>query len=231
MAAPIVTTDAPVTLIGGGWLGPDDLAQALAHAPHLVAADGGAAAALAAGHMPRAAIGDFDSLQPHVRAAIPAGRLFAIREQDSTDFDKALRSIAAPLVLGVGFLGGRADHQLAAFNTLVRRADRRCILIGAHEIVFHAPPLLDLPVRPGDVVSLFPMAAVSGRSRGLEWPIDGIDLAPDGRIGTSNRALGPVRLETDRPGLLVIAPRSALDAVVPALALAPGPRHRPGPRR
>lgn len=223
MTAPIVQTSQPVTLIGGGWLGENDLELALERAPVLVAADGGATAALAAGHLPQAVIGDFDSLQPAVRRQIPASRLFPIREQDSTDFDKALRHIVAPLVLGVGFLGGRADHQLAAFNTLVRRADMPCLLLGPREVVFHAPRRSDLVLQPGDIVSLFPMRPVTGRSRGLEWPIDGLDFAPDGQVGTSNRALGPVRLETDGPGLLVMLPRSALDAATQAIVPGRGP--------
>jgi thiamine pyrophosphokinase len=217
MKAPIVHALEPITLIGGGDLNAGDLEFALERAPLLVAADGGASAALQAGHEPVATIGDFDSLSPADLARIPADRLFPIREQNSTDFDKALRSISAPLVLGVGFLGARVDHQLAALNTLVRRADRPCILIGAHEVIFHAPSQLEVALSPGDIVSLFPMALVSGRSQGLEWSIDGLCMAPDKSIGTSNRALGPVQLEMDGPGLLVIMPRHALDAVMHAL--------------
>jgi thiamine pyrophosphokinase len=146
--------------------------------------------------------------------------LFEIREQDSTDFDKALRSIDAPLVIGVGFLGGRLDHQLAVLSTLLRHHDRPCALLGAQELVFHLPPVLDLDLAPGAVVSLFPMQPVTGRSEGLEWPIDGLDLAPGGRVGTSNRARGRVRIETDGPGLLAMVPRAALDAVMRAIATA-----------
>lgn len=213
MESAIVHASAPVTLIGSGEIGPGDLSQALTLAPRLVAADGGAAVALAAGHVPEAVIGDFDSLAGTARADIPPDRLHPIREQDSTDFDKALRSIAAPLVLAVGFLGARIDHQLAAFGTLVRRADRPCILIGGQEIVCHVPGRMALPVQGGDVVSLFPMRQVTGRSLGLEWPIDGLNLAPDGRIGTSNRANGPVTLMMDGPGLLAILPRARLAAL------------------
>lgn len=234
MTSPIVQTPNPVTLVGGGDLYAGDLEQAMARAPVLVAADGGAHAALAAGLMPHAVIGDFDSLARLDRARIPNERLFPIREQDSTDFDKALRSIAAPLVLAVGFLGARVDHQLAAFNALVRHADRPCVLLGPREVIFHAPAEVAFDIRPGSVVSLFPMTPVTGRSHGLEWPIDGLQLAPDGRVGTSNRALGPVRIETDGPGLLVIAPRAALDAVTRALAPAlapPGPDPAPRPAR
>lgn len=234
MSHQIVQFATPVTLIGGGALGVDDLETALALAPDLIAADGGAKAALAAGFMPEAVIGDFDSLHRADRDRIPPARLFPIREQDSTDFDKAIRSISAPLVLAVGFLGARIDHQLAAFNVLVRYPERPCILIGQHEVVFHAPPSVALDLVPGAIVSLFPMRAVTGRSHGLEWPIDGLEFTPDGRVGTSNRALGEMRIETDGPGLLVIVPRGALAAVIRALApgaFVPAPETGPGRAR
>jgi thiamine pyrophosphokinase len=224
MRTPIVHSLEPVSLIGGGIVGKHDLALALGYAPMLVAADGGAAKALQAGQDPVAVIGDFDSLSASDRARIAPDRLFPIREQDTTDFDKALRHISAPVVLGIGFLGGRLDHQLAAFNILLRHANRPCVLLGPKEVIFHAPPRLELNLAPGDIVSLFPLLRVTGASRGLEWPIDGLVLQPGGRIGTSNRALGPVRLDMDGPGALVIVPRAALGAVMRAFA-----PDRPGP--
>ncbi len=209
----IVERDAPVTLIGGGEATSEDLHKALMLAPHCVAADGGAVLALAAGQMPEAVIGDFDSLPPEVAAAIPEDRLYRVAEQDSTDFAKCLMRIRAPLILGVGFLGQRIDHQLAALNTLVVFGHQRCVLLGADEIVFHAPPRMRLEMGAGDVVSLFPMQAVTGRSTGLEWPIDGLDFAPGHRAGTSNRATGPVTLEMDGPGMLVMLPRRLIQQV------------------
>lgn len=220
MPTPIVQTLEPITLVGGGFLGATDLELALKRAPLLVAADGGAGAAMSAGYVPEAVIGDFDSLPANVRVQIPQERLFPVREQNSTDFDKALRNISAPLVLAVGFLGARIDHQLATLNTLVHQADRPCVLIGEQEVICHVPPVLDVGLSPGDIVSLFPMAPVSGRSAGLEWPIDGLDLAPGRCISTSNRALGSVHLETDGTGLLMIVPRMALDAVMLAIGSA-----------
>ena len=214
----IVQSDEPVTLVGGGPVGGEDLETALGHAPVLVAADAGAGHALRAGHDPVAVIGDMDSLTDADRARIPADRLFLIREQETIDFDKALRHVAAPLVLAVGFLGGRVDLQLAAFNTLLRHKDRRVVLLGERELIFHAPPRLELGLQGGETVSLFPMRPLSeGRSSGLEWPIDGLRLSPDGRIGTSNRARGPVRIEPGGDGLLVILPRSVLPLVMQAL--------------
>ncbi len=212
----IVRSEAPIALVGGGEIGPDDLNQTLIRVNTVVAADGGAIPMMDSGRMPDAVIGDFDSLSGAYLDRIPTDRLFPIREQDSTDFDKALRSIDAPLVLGVGFLGGRLDHQMAVLNALVRLQDRPCVLMGEHEVVFHAPPRIGLNLTPGDVVSLFPFQHVTGRSKGLEWPIDDLVLEPNGRVGTSNRALSDVELTVDGPGLLVMVPRDALDHVMQA---------------
>lgn len=214
----IVHSFDPVTLVGGGPVSSGDLTEALTIAPLCVAADGGAEAALAHGIMPVAVIGDFDSVPKAVLAKIPKDRLHRVSEQNNTDFDKAMRSIAAPVVIAVGFAGGRIDHQLAAFHTLLLHADKPCIIVSDQEIVFHCPAHVVLPMRAGEVVSLYPMVAVTGRSTGLEWPIDGLEFAPDTFVGTSNRAFGPVELWMERPGMLCIVPRSHLVAVTRALA-------------
>ena len=213
---PIVQSESPIALFGGGEIGPGDVNLALDRVELTVAADGGAAHLLDSGHIPDAVLGDFDSLDPSQMARIPADRLFPIWEQNSTDFDKALRNIMAPLVLGVGFLGARVDHQLAVFNTLVRRVEKPCILLGQQEIAFHAPPEFELELTPGSIVSLFPFRQVTGRSKGLEWPIDDLVFEPDGQIGTSNRSVADIRLEMGGPGMLVMLPRATLDQVMQA---------------
>jgi thiamine pyrophosphokinase len=212
----IFQSEAPVTLVGGGPVGLALLRQTQRSAPGLVAADGGARACLRAGLMPDAVIGDFDSLRAADRAAIPPDRLHRVAEQETTDFDKALRSIRAPLVLALGFTGARLDHGLAVMNALVRRPEP-CIVIGPRDVVFHLAGPVTLALRAGDRVSLFPMARVTGRSAGLHWPIDGLTLAPDGLTGTSNRATGPVTLVPGGPGLLAILPRARLPAAIAAL--------------
>jgi thiamine pyrophosphokinase len=222
MKPPIVQSEQGVTLAGGGPFRRRDLDLCLSRAPVPVAADGGADRLLALGVMPKAVIGDFDSLSEAARAAIPADRQHVMPEQATTDFDKALRSLAAPFVLALGFAGARLDHGLAAMTTLVARADRCCILLGPEDLAFAAPPRLTLALRPGDPLSLYPLARVRGRSRGLEWPIDGLAMAPDGQIGTSNRVVaGHVELEFDTPGMLVILPLRRLDAAIRALTSTP----------
>lgn len=218
MKSPIVQSSQGITLAGGGPFGARDLGLCLSRAPVPVAADSGADRLLRHGVMPKAVIGDFDSISEGARARVPKARLHVVAEQETTDFDKALRLVDAPFILALGFAGARLDHGLAAFNTLIRHQNQRCILIGPQDICFAAPPELVLNMTPGDAVSLFPMAGVTGQSTGLEWPIAGLNFAPDGRIGTSNRAAAAtVVLEFDAPGMLVILPRRRLDAAISAL--------------
>lgn len=217
MERPIVESQTGVTLVGGAPFGAAQLALALAHAPRLVAADSGADRLLRLGHEPAAVIGDLDSISAVARARL-ADRLHLISEQESTDFDKALRSIAAPFVIGLGFAGARLDHGLAVLNALARHPDRRCLILTGRDIAFLAPPELQLRLPPGARLSLFPLGPVQGCSQGLQWPIKGLAFAPDARIGTSNRVSEPlVRLEFDAPRMLVILDRTHLAAALSAL--------------
>lgn len=226
--AKIVRTATMVTLLGAGELDFAELDAALRRAPGLVAADGGAGTALALGRMPDAVIGDFDSLSEGDIGRISADRLHRLADQNSTDFDKAVRAIDAPGIIAVGFTGERIDHELAAYHTLAAYRDTPCILLGRRDIVFAAPPHLQIKLEAGARVSLFPMAQVTGRSTGLRWPINGLEFAPDRRIGTSNEMKGTeLVLEFDQPGMLVILPKRFLDAVIQALVEFPLPSAAP----
>ena len=218
MNACVIDSQKPVVFLGGGEVTPETLNRALSLGSQVVAADGGARAALRAGLMPDAVIGDFDSIDPETKAAIPADRLHHVAEQESTDFEKCLMRVRAPLVLAVGFAGGRIDHGLAAMNALVRRPEPPCIILSDQDVLFAAPPEIALALPRGTRVSLFPMAQVTGHSQGLRWPIDGIDFAADGRVGTSNEVSeGPVRLSFDARGMLVVLPIAHLPQAVRAL--------------
>lgn len=168
--------------------------------------------------MPDAVIGDMDSISPKTRAQIAPDRLHEVADQDNTDFDKCLTHIDAPLILAEGFAGGRLDHQLAAFTTLAAFPDQKVVLMSEHDACFLAPEALDLALPEGTRLSLFPMGPLTGEGEGLEYPIDGLDFAPAGRIGTSNMVTGPVRLRFDARHMLVIVPRAQVDPVIAALA-------------
>jgi thiamine pyrophosphokinase len=225
MENPIVESQQAVTLVGAGPLGKGLVSRALALAPRLVAADGGANRLMAMGHLPDTIIGDLDSLAPEVRARFSgamAGRIHRIQDQDTTDFDKCLSAISAPAILGLGFVGARIDHGLAALSGLMRRPDQRCILLGGGDAVFLAPNRLRLDLPAGTRVSLFPLVAMRGRSNGLRWPIDGLKLAPGARLGTSNQTSAE-RLELDfaKPGMLVILSQKHLPQVLRAFGVPP----------
>ncbi len=209
--------DSGVTLIGGGAVTAADLEESLALAPRLVAADGGADAAISRGHLPELVIGDFDSISTYAQTRLGPERLLHVSEQDSTDFAKALSRIEAPFVIAIGFAGRRLDHTLAALNVMARHPRQPCIMLAAEDIVFAAPSRLQLDLEEGTRMSLFPMGAVTGRADGLRWPIDDIEFAPAGRVGTSNEALGPVTLEVAGP-MMVMLPRECLRIALRALS-------------
>ncbi|MGP6087079.1 thiamine diphosphokinase [Antarctobacter jejuensis] len=222
MKTKIVQSGNPVVLIGGGACDPSVLATVVAAAETVVAADGGALRVLELGRMPDAVYGDMDSLPPEIQNQLAPGVLRPIAEQDSTDFDKCLRHVDAPLILGYGFLGKRLDHQLSAMTVLARRPDKRCLLIGDEDVVVLCPPELSLDLTPGTRLSLYPMGAVTGRSTGLRWPIDGLTFSPAATVGTSNEVTGPVHLSLDEPLMLLILPVACLNELLAGLAASPG---------
>lgn len=207
-----------VTLLGGGQFVLQDLEEALTMAPILFGVDGGADHAAALGHNLLAVSGDFDSISDATRAALDPAILIETPDQNRTDFDKALDLAEAPVVLCVGFTGKRMDHQLACYSVLVRQAQKPAILIGESDICFHLSHDITLDLPAGTRLSLFPMARVVAHCTGLRWPVDGLEFAPWGQIGTSNEVTkGPVKLSAEGNGLLVILPRAFLRQAVRVL--------------
>ncbi|QDY69587.1 thiamine diphosphokinase [Qingshengfaniella alkalisoli] len=217
----VIDSDGAVLLVGGSPDLSDVLPGLAAQAARIVAADSGAEAVIALDRTPDAVIGDMDSLSDDVASRLPTTLLHHIAEQDSTDFEKCLSRIEAPLILGAGFTGGRVDHTLAAMNVLVRYPQKRCVLVGREDAICVAPPGIELALPKKTRLSLFPMAAVTGTSEGLNWPIDGLLFEPAAQIGTSNFVTGPVRLLVDQPAMLLILPRVCLPDFLVALGTAP----------
>lgn len=213
----IVQSKTPVLLVGGGSPRPEDLGKIKALAPTVIAADGGADFAMAAGLRPEAVIGDMDSISPARAADLGAEALIEYRDQNLIDFEKALRLIEAPLVIAAGFTEARLDHTLANFAILARRIGSPCVLWGETDIAFAAPERIALDLPTGTRLSLFPLQPMGGRSEGLLYPINGLVLDPLGRLGTSNAVTGPVTLAFDAPGTIILLPRAHLAPVMTAL--------------
>jgi thiamine pyrophosphokinase len=219
--ATVVNASQAVTLVGGGEVLANDLTHALTLAPKLVAADGGGNILADLGLTPDAVIGDMDSLRSDLRA-LWADRVHHVPDQDSTDFDKCLRLIRAPLVLALGFTGARLDHTLSAMSALVRHGRSRVVLVGPQDVCCLCPPEIAFNVAIGARVSLYPMGPVTGRSQGLHWPIDGLAFSPASVIGTSNKAdSGLVRLWIDDSAMLLMLERDMLEELVTLLPTIP----------
>ena len=139
MARILYRAAGPVTLVGAGPVAPGELAAALALAPEAVAADGGGDLRLPDGAAFRAVIGDMDLLGDPAALRAAGVPVHVIAEQDITDLEKCLYSVAAPLFIGLGFLGGQIDHHLAAMNALAKNPDRPVVLVGGGELCFLCP--------------------------------------------------------------------------------------------
>lgn len=205
-------------LLGGSHLNPEDVDHLLAFNLPLYAADAGMVHLDVNRHKPKAVIGDFDSVSPLMCDAFGAEDVL-MEDQDRTDFEKALDVIDAPYILCLGFLGGRLDHELAAFNALAKRPEKHAILIGEDSIAFLCPDRFRLELPKGTDIGLFPMSRTRAESEGLKWNLNGLKLSPDGLISTSNKVDGTeVEIMMQTGHLMVIIPREFLPSYLQQVA-------------
>ncbi len=216
----IVSSNGPVCFVGGAKIGNKALGADFANVNSFVGVDGGADHLLAAGIAPVAVIGDFDSLSDKARATF-ADVLCHVSEQDTTDFEKALTRVTAPLIYALGFTGGRIDHILGVLNVMARYPDRAVLLVDDDDVSFvitHRLENLELPANSR--ISLMPLAALVVSATGLRWPLADFAMHPAGKTSGSNATSGePVHIRTNGP-LLVTLPRAHLATAVTAVARA-----------
>lgn len=211
---------APAVLVGGGHISAEDFVDIKGRTGSIIAVDGGANRLLAGDIMPDLLVGDLDSVTQHTLSQIPSEKVLLTPDQNLTDFDKALVHVQSALILAFGFLGHRVDHQLAVLSGLAKQPNKAVILIGEDDIIFLAQPRMTFDLPKGTRFSLFPLDRVQGASKGLKWPIEGIEFTPAGRIGTSNETVGRVELSIDQPAMLVLFPRAFLDQAIRSLMAA-----------
>ncbi|HKI91911.1 MAG TPA: thiamine diphosphokinase, partial [Gaiellaceae bacterium] len=183
----------------------------------VVAADGGADAALALGLRVDVAIGDFDSIAPETLVAFEAAGTRLERHpaaKDATDLELALDEavrLGARRILTLGSDGGRLDHLLGTLVLLA--ADRYAgveldALLGeAHVHVIRSERTL--AGEPGETISLFALGgpAAGIATAGLRYPLDGETLPPGTSRGVSNEfAAAEARIALESGVLLAIRP-------------------------
>jgi len=186
---PSVISDNDISILVGN--GACDLTQ-LSNSPKgkVIAVDGGLRHVLKAGLTPTAVIGDMDSAElSDLQTAGGNVAILKSDEQDTTDFEKALLALEAPLCLAYGFLGLRVDHMLACLSVLARFTDKqKVILVGADDLVHVTHGSFSMRLSTGARLSIWPITRVKfATSSGLVWPVDGLTLAPDGQVATSNQ--------------------------------------------
>ena len=108
---------------------------------------------------------------------IETQKIVRISNQNTTDLEKVLLNTQSPLTLGIGFLGSRIDHELAALSALGKFSHKKIILIGEKDIIFLAPPSFSLSSFEGMRVSLYPLDSVKVQSDGLKWSTEGLTLS------------------------------------------------------
>ena len=208
--------DQPITIVGGGEFVPDIFESSLQIGKALIAVDGGLNYLSPRRHSPVWILGDLDSAIDTESWVKAGAKIKSLPEQNSTDLEKCLYSIEAPLYLANGFLGHRIDHTLASCSTLVRRKDRNIILLGKRDIIIHINEKISLNLEVGTRLSLFPFKKVCGvHSCGLKYSVERVTFAPGSMIGTSNEVIdAKVEINFDEAGMLLVLPIESLSKIL-----------------
>ncbi|MGQ9495459.1 MAG: thiamine diphosphokinase [Thermoanaerobaculaceae bacterium] len=178
-------------------------------APLLLAADGGANHLAALGVRPHFVVGDFDSLEPSVRAWVGEARLVSRPDQDHTDLEKTLEFAleqGARSITVLAATGGRLDHALENLAILGRFADRAaCEIWDREQRILPVSKEALFQVKKGATVSLMPLGkALRVWTQGLHWPLHGEPLDLLSRTGLSNRAVASEILVKVEGGVLLV---------------------------
>jgi thiamine pyrophosphokinase len=182
--------------------------------PYVVAADGGAATALAFGFTPDVVVGDLDSIDA---ASLAELRRRGVpiethpRDKDATDGQLAIeRSLLVHprLIWLLGFSGGPRLDQAMANVLLLTRVDTPTLLLDACNECRVVRPNLDYHWRPDadEIISLIPLGgdAAGVRTQGLRWQLKGEQLSLGSTRGVSNEPVATeVRVSVQR-GLLLV---------------------------
>ena len=215
----MVVFDAPMAIVGGGFVDLDLLVELDRAGIALVGADGGGNAIGQAGLVPAAIIGDLDSLEN--RSGWEARtRVIHIPEQVTTDFQKSLYSTQAPITLCLGMTGKRLDHTLAALSAVLQFApQRRLLLVDEVDVALAVVGSFAFEAYEKERVSIHPLLPITfERSDGLFYLLDGLTLAPGGLLGTSNEGTGGrvhIVPENDTPWLLILGKERLWDLIEP----------------
>lgn len=179
-------------LIGNGERVSARLLKTLAaQADCVLAADGGADAALACGVTPERVIGDLDSVSARAKQTLK-DRILRVPTQDNTDLEKALHRLTQNHVTHVtlvGFVGNRWDFSVGNLLALARFARKLSICVAGDKWrIFPLVRGAEFACKKGKRVSIIPLKTCSGVTlSGLKYPLKNAKLTPGTTRTLSNQ--------------------------------------------
>lgn len=195
-------------MLAGKDMPPDLLKRWADSADCLIAADAGADRLLDAGSAPVLILGDLDSISEKAKQC--GAEVVHIADQDSTDCDKLLRIAHErrwSAVTLASIEGDSLDHLIGTVYSAVRASVqvRFALRTGIGYIVHEGS--FKVSAQPGRRVSLLPILPCRGVClEGVRWPLQNVEMAPNGLVSVSNQAIDSavsVRI-AEGAGLLVV---------------------------
>ena len=175
----------------------------------VICADGGANAALKAGIVPNAIVGDLDSIRAEALVKFHRVPTYEDTDDETTDLEKAISWVVKSKydhVTVVGATGKRIDHSVGNLavlpkfypDAIVRFVDD----MGELEYIGRE---LEFVAKKGAVVSLIPLSRCEGIvTEGLRYALQGEALELGVREGTSNVVVSsPVTIKVQKGHLLL----------------------------
>ena len=164
-----------VVLAGGDYPTSPQPLKVLHNTPYVVCCDGAADRYIATGRVPRAIVGDGDSISEYNRAKY-AALLHIIAEQETNDQTKAVNFLLAKgmrRIAIVGATGRREDHTIGNISLLIEyaRAGAQVRSFTDHGVFIPCNGSTTLKCRKGQQVSIFAITANGFSSQGLRYPI------------------------------------------------------------
>jgi thiamine pyrophosphokinase len=215
---PLKSYSTPVVLVGGGRIAWEQLHLIRDHSYPIIGVDSGANDLRLNDIIADAVIGDLDSITD--LATFPQTmETIKISEQQTTDFEKALYTIDAPLFICFGFWGDRLDHCLSALHVLTKyRGQKRVLLIDQADLIFTPQKTLEMEIGIKTRFSIYPLKTTNFlTSSGFLYPLDGLTFEAGKLMSTSNETTQSRILltttEETKSNYVVILPNSKLQSV------------------
>ena len=188
----------------------------------VIAADSGLHGAIDLGLRVNVVIGDMDSVDKAVLAAVEANGTTVTqlpRDKDSTDAELALLKaveMGANKIVLITKGGGRLDHELGVFAVLQNPSLRHCTIEALWDNsilhLIHGPASVTITGNVGSNVGLIAAGGTASgiSTAGLKWALINESLTPHSSRGISNQLIEETATISVQTGSLFVVQSSAL---------------------